>query len=366
MVSGCGRQQVEAVQEAPQPIAVEVQEVTLGGERLFSEYPGRVTPVRVADIRSRVTGIVLKRHFTEGAEVKEGDILFTIDPAPFAAAVERAKGDLARSEAQLEQARILLARYERLAGAEAISRQDFEDAATAKAVAEAAARIARAAEVSAQLDLEYSTVRSPISGRIGSSYISEGTLVVANDASVMARVQQLDPVYVDAHQSAEDFTRLRELLKAGALSHEGASASQVTVLVGGSAREMSGTILFSDVSVSPSTGQITVRAEIPNSDHLLLPGMYVRLKIADGVDKKSFFVPQRAVLRDQTGNAKLMVVAANGTAEERPVTTGLLKGAVWQITSGLTAGDRVIINGADKIAQSTRIDPRPIKAAPQQ
>jgi len=365
-LTGCNKHQDQPGQEAAQqPVAVEVQKVSVGGALITTEYPGRVSPRRVADIRSRVAGIVLKRHFTEGAEVKEGDLLFTIDPAPFDAALARAKGDLIRSEAQLEQAKALVDRYTRLVSANAISRQDYEDAVTARSVAEANVQTSKAATKAAALDLEYCTVRSPITGLIGASFISEGTLVVANDVTAMARVQQLDPVYVDVFQSVEAFTKLKESVETGALSRNDSAVGTVTVLVDGSSRKPTGSLLFSDSTVNPSTGQIALRAEVSNGGHLLIPGMYVRLQIADGVDQQSIYVPQRAVLRDQQGNAKLIVVGANSMAEERQVVTGLMKGSLWQIVTGLKAGDQVIINGADKVVPGTPLDPKPAQAAAQ-
>lgn len=355
-LSGCNDSSLEsASSEEGQATPVEVMVITPRSHTLVADLPGRITPVRVAEVRARVPGIVHERHFTEGDTVKEGDLLFTIDPAPLQAALERARGALARAQAQVKQAQSLANRYEPLVKVEAVSKQEYDDALAGLETARANLVSARADVNTAQLDLNYATVRAPISGRIGKSLVSEGSLVGQGEATPMALIQQMDPIYADFTQPANAVLRLREAMADGKLSADQDAPPSVSISVDGTRFSAKGHLLFSDISVDPRTGQVTLRGEFPNPDGMLLPGMYVRVSTEQGVDQQAIFVPQRAVLRGTDGVAKVLTISGDGLAEERPVKTGAMNGKEWQITEGLQAGDQVIVQGADKIPAGTPV-----------
>ncbi|MDH4556198.1 MexC family multidrug efflux RND transporter periplasmic adaptor subunit [Pseudomonas sp. BN417] len=340
---GCGpaEEQVAPV-EAPRPVSV----VAVATESLVltSELPGRIEPVRVAEVRARVAGIVVQKRFEEGADVKAGELLFQIDPAPLRAAVSRAEGELARAQAVLNEAQARMKRYERLVKVEAVSQQVYDSALADLRTAQAATRTAQADLETARLNLGYASVTAPISGRIGRALVTEGALVGQGDATLMARIQQLDPVYADFTQSAADVLRLREALKDGNLS--AGDGSPLSIRVEGTQYETKGSLLFTDVAVDRGTGQVSLRGKFANSDGVLLPGMYVRVVAPQGVDNQAILVPQRAVQRTTDGSAHVLVVGADGRAEARSVKTGVMQGARWQISEGLKSGDQVIVGGA--------------------
>ena len=286
-------------------------------QAILADLPGRISPVRVAEVRARVAGIVQKRHFEEGATVKEGDLLFTIEPAPFEAALARAQGALARAQAQVRQAQALADRYQPLVKIAAVSRQEYDDAVAALQTAKANQVSAQADVKTAQLDLGYASVRAPISGRIGRGLVTEGSLVGQGESTPMALIQQLDPVYADFRQPVNALLKLREAA-AGAQAEPA-----VSVRVDGTGYTAKGKLLFSDVSVDPGTGQVMLRGQFSNPDGLLLPGMYVRVSAEQGVQSNAIFVP-RAVMRGADGQAKVLV-AADGKAQERPVQTGAMQ-----------------------------------------
>jgi len=336
-------------------VEVNAQTIAPAAHAVTSQLPGRISPARVAEVRARVAGIVQKRHFVEGASVKEGDLLFTIEPAPFEAALARARGALAQAEAQLKQAESLARRYEPLAKANAVSQQEYDDAVAAVQTAQAR-RVSAQAEVrTAQLDLNYATVRAPISGRVGRSLVSEGALVGQGETTPMALIQQMDPIYADFTQPANEVLRLREAVSDGTLSVDSKGQPAVSISVEGTRYKAQGRLMFSDVTVDPGTGQVMLRGLFPNPDGVLLPGMYVRVSTEQGIDEKAVFVPQRAVLRGPDGVAKVMKISSDGTAQEQPVQTGVMKGPEWQITDGLKAGDRVIVDGAEKLTAGTPV-----------
>lgn len=341
--------------EAP-PREVDVLTVKTEPFTVVAELPGRIEPVRVAEVRARVAGIVLKRTFEEGADVKAGDLLFQIDPAPFKAALSRAEGELARADAQLFQAQATVKRYEPLVKINAVSQQDFDVARATLRSAQADKRSAQANVETAKLDLGYAQVRAPIAGRIGRAQVTEGALVGQGETTLLARIQQLDPVYADFSQPAADALRLRAAIADGKVSGDGDKT--LSLRVDGTDIESQGTLLFTDISVDRSTGQIALRGRFDNPQGVLLPGMYVRVSTPQGLDQKAILVPQRAVQRAADGKASVMLLGADDTVEARPVTTGAMQGARWQITDGLKAGDQVITSSLSAIRPGAKVVPR--------
>jgi len=335
----------------PQQGPMQVSTVTVQPERapIVSVLPGRVDAVREAQIRARVTGIVQKIVFRQGGDVKAGDLLFKIDPAPLQAAYDQAAAQLKQAEADLYSARQLAQRYGPLVKANAVSKQEYDNAVAAARQAEAAVAAAKAALTNAKINLGYTDVVSPIDGRIGQPLVTEGALVEATSATQMAVVQQLDPVYVDFTQSTAELARLRKAFASGALQKVGADAARAQlVLEDGSIYEHEGKLLFTGISVDPGTGQVTLRAEFPNPDEVLLPGMYVRVRLEEGVNEQALMVPQQALQRTADGRENLMLVR-DGTVVQVPVTTGSVVGNRVVITEGLSAGDVVIVEGFQKI-----------------
>lgn len=358
-LSGCNNNSSESISsKEEQAIPVEVMVIKPRPYTLIDELPGRITPVRVAEVRARVPGIVQKRHFTEGDKVKEGDLLFTIDPAPLQAALARARGALARAQAQVKQTESLINRYEPLVKIEAVSKQQFDNALADLETARANQISAQADVQTAQLDLNYATVRAPISGRIGRSLVSEGSLVGQGETTPMALIQQMDPIYADFTQSAKSLLKQREAILNGDLSsdQQGAAPS-VRINIDGTRFSAQGHLMFADISVNPSSGQVMLRGEFPNPDGMLLPGMYVRVRTELGVDKQAIFLPQRAVLRGTDGVARVLTISGDGRVEERPVKTGAMNGKEWQILEGLQAGDQVIVEGVNNISSGMLVAP---------
>ncbi|WP_287814716.1 efflux RND transporter periplasmic adaptor subunit [Achromobacter sp.] len=351
LLAGCGGEAgptAAAEPRAVQAVAVQPQRYTLA-----SSLPGRVEPVRVAEVRARVAGIVLSREFEEGADVKAGDVLFRIDPAPFKAALSRAEGDLAKSEAALSEAQAVVRRYTPLVKIEAVSQQDFDTATAALKSAQAARRSAQADVETARLNLDYATVKAPISGRIGRAQVTEGALVGQNEATVMAKVQQLDPIYVDFTQPVADMLRTRTAMQTGELGQEEGAA--ISISIDGTDRSRNGRLLFSDIAVDRGTGQVSLRGEFANPDVLLLPGMYVRVQTRQGVDPDAILVPQRAVVRSTDGKPQVLVAGPDDVVETRAVRTGTIRGADWHIVEGLAAGDRVIVGGVSAAVPGQKV-----------
>lgn len=348
---------------APPPVAskalpVQVKTLTVQPRAfaMTAELPGRIEPVRVAEVRARVAGVVLTRHFVEGSDVKAGQLLFSIDPAPLKARVMRVEGDLAKAEADVYRANAHVQRYKQLVEINAVSPQLFDDAMADLKRAKADRLAAEADRATAQLNLDYCQVRAPISGRIGRALVSEGALVGQDEATQMARIQQLDPIYADFTQPAEQVVALRQAVASGRLVLTGEGAAQVSLQVGSPAQSRAGKLLFSDISVDRNTGQVTLRGEFPNPDNVLLPGMYVRVVTPAGVDPQALFVPQQAVQRGTDGQARLMLVDAQGVVQERIVGTGAMLGPDWQITQGLKAGDQVVVERVDKLSVGSKVN----------
>ncbi|MBG7008341.1 MexC family multidrug efflux RND transporter periplasmic adaptor subunit [Pseudomonas paraeruginosa] len=355
-LAGCGP--AEERQDAAEPaLPVEVLAVRSETLALTSELPGRIEPVRVAEVRARVAGIVVQKRFEEGADVKAGELLFQIDPAPLKAALSRAEGELARTRAVLFEAQARVRRYEPLVKIQAVSQQDFDTAIADLRSAQAASRSAQAEVETARLNLGYASVSAPISGRIGRALVTEGALVGQGEATLMARIQQLDPIYADFTQTAAEALRLREALKDGSLAAGDSEA--LSIRVEGTSYERQGALQFADVAVDRGTGQITLRGKFANPDGVLLPGMYVRVRAPQGTDSRAILVPQRAVRRGSDGTAQVMVVGADERAEARDVSTGVMQGSRWQITEGLQSGDRVIVGGLAAVQPGVKIVPKP-------
>ncbi len=316
---------------------------------LQSELPGRVEPVRVAQVRARVNGVVLKRQFVEGSEVRAGQPLFLVDPAPYQAALDAASAQLARAQAQLAQAKATADRYQPLAEAKAISQQDYVVARATQAAAEADAAAGRAAVQSARINLGYTQVTAPIAGRVGRALVTEGALVSAAEATQLALIQQTRTVYVNFTQSSAEVLRLRRAVAANQLRQAGGDVTRVrVVLEDGSELPQAGRLLFSDLSVDGSSGQVTLRAEVPNADGLLLPGQYVRVRLSQAELPAGILVPQQAVTRSAQGDT-VLVVGEGNKPMPRPVQVSSAQGGQWVVTSGLQAGERVVVDGFQKM-----------------
>jgi membrane fusion protein (multidrug efflux system) len=330
------------------PVAVTVVTLVPQTVTLTRELPGRVVPSLVAEVRPQVNGIVARRLFTEGSLVKAGQPLYQIEDATYRADSETAAAGLARAEASLLTAQLNTPRTVELLRIGAISKQDAERAAAVLRQAEADVQAARAAVARAAVVLGYARITAPISGRIGKSSVTQGALVTANQDAALATVQQLDPVYVDVTQSAVELLELRRALAAGRL--QGARNLPVRILLeDGSPYELEGQLAFSDVTVDPSTGSFSLRVIVPNPAHMLLPGMYVRAVVGDGEREDALLAPQQGVTRDPKGHTTAMVVGKEGKAEMRPITVSRTVGDQWLVEDGLVAGDRVIVEGLQKI-----------------
>lgn len=350
VLAACSGGQSPGAGATATPPAPAVTVVTVQPEAvpLVTELPGRTAPHLIAELRPQVTGIVKARQFTEGSEVKAGQVLYQIDPAPYQAAHDSAKASLARAEANLYAARLKAERYAGLVKIEAVSRQANDDAAAALKQAQAEVAAAQAALDKARIDLDYTRVKSPIAGRIGRSAVTPGALVTANQETALATVQQLDPIYVDLTQSSAELLRLRRELEAGRLQREGDSVAVRLVLEDGSEYAAEGRLAVSEVTVDEGTGSVTLRARFPNPKGELLPGMYVRARLPQGVRSDAILVPHAALSRDARGNALVMVVGAEGKVEARPVTVAQSRGDRWVITAGLAGGERVIVEGLQR------------------
>ncbi|MBR0567680.1 efflux RND transporter periplasmic adaptor subunit [Azoarcus sp. L1K30] len=323
---------------------------------LISELPGRTTPFLVAELRPQVTGIVQKRLFVEGSEVKAGQTLYQIDPAVYNATYESAKAALVRAEANAHSARLKAGRYADLVKIEAVSKQANDDAVAALKQAEADVASARAAVESARINVDFTHVASPISGRIGRSAVTQGALVTANQETALATVQQLDPIYVDVTQSSAELLGLRRAAEAGKLSRNGAQNVPVRlVLEDGSLYGAEGKLAFSEVTVDAGTGSVILRAVFPNPKGELLPGMYVRARLAQGQADDAILVPHAALSRDPLGNAVVMVVGAEDKVEQRKVTASRSLGDKWVVTAGLSAGDRIIVDGLQRVRPGAQV-----------
>ncbi|MFZ5765652.1 MAG: efflux RND transporter periplasmic adaptor subunit [Thermodesulfobacteriota bacterium] len=364
-LSGCG-QQSSATGPPPGaggPPEVAVVVVTPTPVTLSMELAGRTAPMRIAEVRPQVSGIILQRLFSEGTEVRAGQVLYQIDPAVYRAELANLEAELARTEADLAPARLLAERYEELVRINAVSRQDYDDAAAALKKAEAEVAAARAELARARIDLDYTSIKAPISGRIGRSSVTDGALVSANQAAPLATIQQLDPIYVDVAQSSADLLRLKKNLAAGQIRSNGEARVNL-VLEDGTPYPLPGRLKFSEVTVEQSTGSVTLRALFPNPEQTLLPGMFVRAFIPEGVQDQAILVPQRGVTRNPKGQAMVMVVGAEDKVEPRVIEVVRTVGDNWLVGKGLTAGDRVILEGIQRARPGTQVKVVPFAGKP--
>ena len=353
-------------QSQGQPPATEVAVITLEPRTvsITDQLPGRTTAYRVAEVRPQVTGIVQKRLFTEGSEVKAGQPLFQIDPATYEAALSAAEAALKRAEARLVSARLLVERYEPLVAANAVSKQDYDEAVAARAQAEADVAAAKAQVEAARINLAYTQVRSPISGRIGRALVTEGALVTAEQQQPLALVQQLDPIYVDITQSSTEMLRLQRRLASGELQKDERNEAEVSlILEDGSEYSERGKLQFSEVSVDQSTGSVILRAIFPNPRRELLPGMFVRAQLTQAVKRDALLVPQRGVMRNPRGEAFVMVVGEDNKVVERLVKVDRAIGNEWLVSEGLAPGERVILDGLQRVRPGVEV--RTVAAAEQ-
>ena len=336
----------------PAKPAVQVGVVTLQPQQVSvtTELPGRTTAFLTADVRPQVNGLITKRIFIEGADVKAGEQLYQIDPAIYQATYDSAVATLAHNQAALASARAKSARYKPLAAAQAVSRQDYDDAVAATAEAVADIGTAQASIEQAKINLVYTKVTAPISGRIGRSSVTPGALVTANQTTVLATVTQLDPIYVDLNQPATTLLRLRQELATGKLQKVGPNQAKIElILEDGSKYPVPGTLQFSEVTVDQSTGSVIQRAVFPNPKAFLLPGMFVTAHIEEGISENGILVPQQGVMRDPKGQASIFLVGADNKVALRTIHTDRAIGDKWLVTDGVSAGDRVIVTGLQKV-----------------
>ena len=359
-LAACGPGSAPPAPSAPPPVEVGVVTVTATTVGLQTELPGRTEASRVAQVRARVAGILQRQLFREGSEVKAEQALFQIDAAPYAAALASAQAVVARAQANLMQAQAQAERYKPLLEANAISQQDYISAVAAQKQAEADVAAGKAAVQLAQINLGYASVNSPISGRVGRALVTEGALVGQGEATQLALVQQIDPMYVNVTQPVSDVLRLRAAIASGQLKTAGdkASAAVRIVLDDGSVYPLPAKLLFSDLSVDPSSGQITLRAEVPNPKGVLLPGMYVRARLEQAAVHAAMLLPQQAVQRSSQGDS-VKVVSADGSINTRTVKVGTAKDEQWVVLEGLQPGEQVIVDGFQKLQGKARAKPVP-------
>ena len=348
VVVGCGAPK----QNIPQMPSPEVGVVTITAETLpvTTELPGRLDAIRTAQVRARATGILLKQVYKEGSDVNEGDLLFQIDPAPLKANLDSAQANADKAQANLASTQAKADRYKALVAINAVSKQDYDDVYAAALQAKADVEAAKAAVETASLNLGYASVTAPISGHIGPAQVTEGALVSQTEANQLALIQQLDPIYFDFTQSSTDVLRLRSLFDKGQLQKVASDEAKVTLLLDdGTTYQYPGKLLFADITVDPMTGMITLRAQFPNPNHVLLPGMFARVQLEQAVAQDVINVPQRAVALGGNGPATVMIVTADNKVEARMVRLGQAIEDKWTVTDGLKAGDTVIVEGLQKI-----------------
>ncbi|WOI44461.1 efflux RND transporter periplasmic adaptor subunit [Acidovorax sp. BLS4] len=355
----CGKSEApaQAGGGAPPPPQVGVVTVAPGDVGLVTELPGRLEASRVAEVRARAAGILQKRLFTEGSDVKAGQKLFAIDDAPYRASLESARASVAQADANVAQTRALAERYKPLVAVNAISKQEYDNAVASQKTAEANLAAARASVTTAQINVGYAAVTAPISGRIGRALVTEGALVGQGSATELAVIQQIDPLYVNFTQSASEALKLKAGLASGKYKQAGkGSASVSVVLEDGSLYPQTGKLLFTDLTVDPTSGQVTLRAEIPNTDRQLLPGLYVRVRLEQAQVAGGVLLPQQAVTRSAKGDT-VMVVGADNHLTPRPIKLGPAQGTNWVVLEGLQTGEKVMVDGFQKLPRGKPGDP---------
>jgi membrane fusion protein (multidrug efflux system) len=361
ILAGCGQEKAGGQHQGTPEVAVatiQPQQVVI-----TTELSGRTSAYRVADVRPQVNGIIQKRLFTEGGDVRAGQVLFRIDPAPFQAALDNARAALSRSEANLAAVRPRAERLRELVAEKAVSQQDYDDAAAALKQAQADIRYWQATVESARINLGYTSVKAPISGRIGKSNVTEGALVTAQQPLALATIQQMDPMYVDVPQSSTEVLRLRRRLEEGRIKLGGKDRNKVRlILEDGTPYSREGTMQFRDVTVDPTTGSVILRVVFPNPKSVLLPGMFVRAVVEEGVNPKALLIPQQAVLRDSKGNPYTLIVNGQGKVEQRSLDLDRAMGDKWLASSGLAPGEKVIVEGVQKARPGTVVKVVPFAA----
>ncbi len=335
---------------------------------LQTELPGRTSPYQIADVRPQVNGIIKARNFREGSDVKAGQVLYQINPASYQAAYDSSVAALAKAEASVKTARLKASRYKELVAIKAVSQQDYDDAVASLGEAEADVGSARASVQTSRINLDYAKVDAPISGRVGKSTVTPGALVTASQSSALTTIQQLDPIYVDVTQSSTALLDLKQALANGELQKDGNGAKVRLILENGRSYEQEGRLQFSDVTVNQDTGAVTLRAVFPNPKADLLPGMYVRAVVQEGVRQQGLLVPQQAVSRDGAGKPQAFVVNANGVLEQRALVTDRAIGDQWLVSSGLKEGDQLVVDGQQRAAVGVKVkvlpwSPKPVSAA---
>lgn len=359
LLAACGQQQESAQaagqQPAPQAGFITVQEKPF---TLVNELPGRTTPYQVAEVRPQVTGIIEKRLFEEGQTVEAGQALYQIDDKLYQASLASARADLANAKASLESARLTANRYEKLIKKGAVSQQELDEARATLNAGKAQVAAAQAAVDTARINLDYTTIDAPINGRIGRSTITAGALVTANQTNSLVTIRQLDPIYVDLTQSYDELQSLRATMASGKLETVGEDRASVKLAQqNGAVYAHRGTLQFSEYAVDEATGSVTLRALFPNPDGALLPGMFVRARLPQAEREKAILVPQKGVSREPNGQATALVIGENNTVEKRNVTTEKAVGSQWLISDGLRAGDRLIVDGLQKIRAGVPVTP---------
>ena len=353
-LGGCGEQSPPA----PSPPSVGIVELTVQNAPLMTELPGRIAALETAEVRPQINGIIRRRLFAEGAQVRAGQMLYEIEDAPYRAALGQAQGALARAQASIRATALQAQRYRDLVGINAVSRQEADNAAASAQQARADVAAQQAAVQAARVNQDFTRIRAPISGRIGRSLFTPGALVQAGQADPLATIQRTDIVYVDVTQSAAQIIDLKQAMKAGGVGVAAGARVQL-LLPNGSTYPIEGRLQFSEVTVDPSSGAVTLRATFANPDGLLLPGMYVRARLVEGERSQVVLAPQQGISRDARGRATAMVVGTNNKAELRQVETDRAVGDKWIVTKGLKAGDRLIVEGLVNLRPGTVVKPGP-------
>ncbi len=363
ITSGCERQPQNAGPQAGPP---EVSVVTLQPERvtITTELSGRTSAYLIAEVRPQVSGIIQKRLFTEGADVNAGDVLYQIDPALYQAAWDSARASLARAEANVTSIRYRSERYKELVAIKAVSRQDYDDIVAALKQAEAEIEVGKAAVESARINLDYTRITAPISGSIGRSLVTVGALVTAGQGSPLATIQQIDPVYVDVTQSSASLLRLQQSMESGILKRDRSNRARVRLnLEDGTPYPLEGALQFQDITVDPTTGSYILRIVFPNPRRTLLPGMYVRAILEEGVNEQAILAPQQGVGRNPKGEPVSLIVDAEGKVQQRMLTLDRTVGDKWLVSSGLESGDRLIVEGSQKVKPGVSVKVVPFSEA---
>jgi membrane fusion protein, multidrug efflux system len=357
ILTGCGQKKTGGPPPMPEVAVVTIQTKPV---TTTTELSGRTSAELIAEVRPQVSGIIQKRLFTEGSDVKAGQPLFQIDSSLYQVALDNARAVLARSEAQLSTIQLRAARFKDLLAQKAVSQQDYDDASAALKQIQADIQYGKATVEAARINLKYTTITAPISGRIGKSDVTEGALVTAHQPIALATIQKLDPMYVDVSQSTSDILRLRRQMQEGRLDQNGTNKQKVRLFMDdGSEYSLKGDLKFLDVTVDPSTGSVILRMVFPNPKGVLMPGMFVRTIVQEGIHKKAILIPQQAVSRDPKGNPLTLIVDKDGKVEPRPLKLDRAIGDTWLVSSGLEPGDRIIVEGMLKVKPGI-----PVKAVP--